>query len=229
METRIVYLVRHGELTGDEGHRFLGQLDVPLSPEGEEQAHELGECRELGSITGIYCSDLSRSRDSAEIIAHPHGRPVTACRGLREISLGLWEGRAVEDIKNRYPQEFTARGADIEHYRPPYGESFADCRIRVLAALQQILDSSSSDILIVGHAGVNRLILCEGLGIPIANIFKIGQEYGCLNILEYGTRGCRVKLLNFVPHRAARDKVQVGTEVEAVATFLNSFQSFAER
>jgi probable phosphoglycerate mutase len=219
METRILYLVRHGELIVDERHRFLGQLDVPLSSKGEEQAHELGECCRRGSITGIYCSDLSRSRETAEIIACHHGMPVTACSRLREISLGLWEGSAIKDVETHYPREFNARGEDIEHYRPPYGESFADCRIRVLDALQEILDSSSGDILIVGHAGVNRLILCEGLGIPIANIFKIGQEYGCLNILEYETRGCRVKLLNFVPHRATRERVQVGAEVEAVATF----------
>jgi len=219
MEMRIVYLVRHGELTVDERHRFLGQMDVPLSPKGKEQARELRECSQLGSVTRIYCSDLSRCRETAEIISQRRGISLTACSGLREISVGLWEGSTIKDIETRYPKEFNARGEDLEHYRPPYGESFADCRIRVLAALQQILDSSSSDILIVGHAGVNRLILCEGLGIPIANIFKIGQEYGCLNILEYGTLGCRVKLLNFVPHRAALDKVQVGTEVEAVATF----------
>lgn len=219
METRTLYLVRHGELIIDERHHFLGQLDVPLSPKGEEQAHALRECCKPNSITGIYCSDLSRSHETAEIIAHDHGIPVTACSRLREISLGLWEGSAIKDIETHYPREFDARGEDIEHYRPPYGESFADCRIRVLAALQEILNASSGDILIVGHAGVNRMILCEALGIPIANIFKIGQEYGCLNILEYGTRGSRVKLLNFVPHRAAFEKVQVAAEVETVATF----------
>ncbi|HVN20734.1 MAG TPA: alpha-ribazole phosphatase [Dongiaceae bacterium] len=216
METRTLYLVRHGELTVDERHRFLGQLDVPLSPKGEEQAHGLGECRELGSITGIYCSDLSRSRKTADIIAHLHGIRVAACRGLREISLGLWEGRAIDEIKNRYPQEFNARGADIEHYRPPYGESFADCRIRVLAALQEILNASRGDILIVGHAGVNRLILCEALGISIAKLFKIVQEYGCMNILQYGSGGYRVKLLNFVPHLAPREQTWAGA-AEVVA------------
>ncbi|HVO63681.1 MAG TPA: histidine phosphatase family protein [Terriglobales bacterium] len=217
METRTLYLVRHGELIIDERHHFLGQLDLPLSPKGKEQAHELCECCELGSVTGIYCSDLCRSRETAEIIARPSGMPVTACGRLREISLGMWEGRAIKDIETHFPWEFHARGQDIEHYRPPSGESFADCRIRVLAALQEILDSASGDIVIVGHAGVNRLILCEALGIPIANIFNIGQEYGCLNILEYGTHGCRVKLLNFVPHRAIREQVQVAAEGETVA------------
>jgi probable phosphoglycerate mutase len=219
METRILYLVRHGELILDERHRFLGQLDVPLSPKGEEQARELRECCELGSITRIYCSNLSRSRGTAEIISEQRGTAIISCRGLREISLGLWEGRAVSDIETLYPKEFNARGENIEHYRPPYGESFADCRIRVLAALEEILISSSGDILIVGHAGVNRLILCEALGIPIANIFKIGQDYGCLNILECGTHGYRVKFLNFVPHRLAPERVWVGAEREAVAAF----------
>jgi len=199
MENRRLYLVRHGALIADEHHCFLGQLDVPLGRKGIAQAHALHDRLQYSTINRIYCSDLSRSHETATIIADGSQIPIIPLWNLREISLGLWEGCAMADIATRYPQAFKARGEDIEHFRPPGGESFKDCRTRVLAALEEILAYSNGDILIVGHAGVNRLILCEALSIPISNLFKIKQEYGCLNVLECGDSGYRVSLLNFTP------------------------------
>ena len=123
----------------------------------------------------------------------------------------------MSEIAKEHPLEFKARGEDLENYRVPGGESFADCRLRVLAALRRILASAGDDILIVGHAGVNRVILCDALGIPLANVLRIGQAYGCLNILECGDAGCRVKLLNLVPREAAIARVKAETQPKATA------------
>ena len=38
--------------------------------------------------------------------------------------------------------------------------------------------------MIVAHAGVNRVILCQVLGMDLANLFRLGQDYGALNLLE---------------------------------------------
>jgi probable phosphoglycerate mutase len=199
MENCTLYLVRHGALITDKRRRFVGQMDVPLSEEGIAQAHALHDRLKYSGIRQIYCSDLSRSRETAAIIAGGGEIPIVPLWDLREISLGLWEGCAMADIAARYPEAFQARGKDIENYRPQGGESFSDCRTRVLTALEEILAHSNGNTLIVGHAGVNRLILCEALGIPISNLFRIGQQYGCLNVLECGDSGYRVTLVNFTP------------------------------
>jgi len=202
MQSRTLYLVRHGALIVDERGRFLGQLDVPLSERGIAQAYALRDrCRQV-PITAIFCSDLCRCRETAEILASDTAIETFPRWDLREVSLGLWDGCTLADIARRHPREFKARGEDIVNFRPPGGESFADCRMRVLAAVDEILASSSGEILIVAHAGVNRLILCEALGIPISNLFRIGQEYGCLNVLEQTSSGYRVKLVNFTPQNA---------------------------
>ena len=88
---------------------------------------------------------------------------------LREISLGKWEGRSFSEVQQRFPVEFDARGQDIENWRPPGGESFADCRERVMGAVGNILRKTRGNILLVAHAGVNRLILCDALGVAVAN------------------------------------------------------------
>ena len=43
-----VYLVRHGSVVGAETRRFIGHLDVPLSPHGEAQIAALA--RRLASV-----------------------------------------------------------------------------------------------------------------------------------------------------------------------------------
>ncbi|HWQ61754.1 MAG TPA: histidine phosphatase family protein [Negativicutes bacterium] len=197
METRRVFLARHGKIRlEDDQRRYIGQLDLPLSGEGVRQAEVMRKM--LGQVvTAVYCSDLARSRQTAEIIAGDGGVAVTPRSELREISLGEWEGCTFADITRRFPNEFRARGADIAYYRVPGGESFADCSLRAVAAFHDILGTSAGDIAIVGHAGVNRLLLCNILGLPLGNLFRIGQDYGCINIIKCSEAGYQVQLVNF--------------------------------
>ena len=102
------------------------------------------------------------------------------------------------DIAQQFPDEFKARGADIAGYQPPGGESFANCSQRVLAAFQEILQITSGNILIVGHAGVNRLLFCYMLGMTLANLFRISQDFGCLNIIRCSGEGYYLELINSV-------------------------------
>ena len=129
----------------------------------------------------------------------PREIPLQVSAQLREISLGDWEGVSFREIANRFPREFEARGMDLENWRPPGGESFGDCRARILPFLKSILAASTGNILLVGHAGVNRVILCEALGIPLRNVMNIGQDYGCVNLIEYSESRLRLHLLNYAP------------------------------
>jgi probable phosphoglycerate mutase len=122
--------------------------------------------------------------------------PIISHKELREIDLGEWEGLSFADVVRRFPNEFKSRGADIGYYRTPGGESFADCSKRVVGALHEIMKNSRGNILIAGHAGVNRLFLCHVLGMPLTNIFRLVQDYGCLNIIQYSSSGYQVKLIN---------------------------------
>lgn len=181
----------------DEQRRFIGQLDLPLNEEGRRQAHCLQKILARAEISAIYCSDLARSLQTAKIAMGVRDVKIEPRQELREINMGEWEGCAFADIARRFPQEFKERGADIAYYRVPGGESFADCSRRVIAAFHDIMASSSGNIMIVGHAGVNRLLLCYILGMPFANLFRIVQDYGCLNVIHAGKFGYQAKLMNF--------------------------------
>jgi probable phosphoglycerate mutase len=197
MENRVVYLIRHGKIQQeDDQRRYIGQIDLPLTEEGIKQAQSLQKRFERVDISAIYCSDLSRSIRTARIIADQRRVPVLIRKDLREVCMGEWEGCTFGEIARRFPEEFKARGADIVFYRVPGGESFADCGARVVAALEDIMASSSGNIVIIGHAGGIRLLLCHMLGMPMANLFRIAQDYGCLNVIQCGSTGYQVKLMN---------------------------------
>jgi probable phosphoglycerate mutase len=197
MENRVIYLIRHGKIQQeDDQRRYIGQIDLPLTEEGINQARTLQRRFERSEIGAIYCSDLMRSIKTAKIIAGARCVPVVIRKDLREVSMGDWEGCTFGDIGRRFPEEFKARGEDIAYYRVPGGESFADCSVRMVAALEEIMATSPGNLVIIGHAGGIRLLLCHMLGMPISNLFRIAQDYGCLNVIQCGSTGYQVKLIN---------------------------------
>ncbi len=194
-----IYLIRHGALDNPaKEKRYIGQLDLPLSVEGARQAELLRERLREAPLTAIYCSDLKRCMETADTIGEPHGLTPIAKRELREIALGAWEGASFSEIRRLHPKEFEERGRNLVHFRPPGGESFHDCALRVLPAFYEALQSTSGDILIVSHAGVNRILLCQIMGKPMDSLFEIDQNYGCLNAIRAGAFALEVEILNEV-------------------------------
>lgn len=191
-----IYLLRHGALAGDNRERFIGQTDLPLSADGIKQAEAMALALRGRGIAALHCSDLNRSRVTAEIIGKAIGVLPSAHPELREVSLGDWEGLLRREVAERWADEFAARGRDIDNYHPPGGESFADCLARAWPLWKSITQTDDEAIAIVAHAGVNRLLLCRLLGMPVQNMFRLGQDYGCVNILELDRRNVRLRLLN---------------------------------
>ncbi|HZK52880.1 MAG TPA: alpha-ribazole phosphatase [Desulfosporosinus sp.] len=196
MDKKLIYLVRHGDIGIGKGKRYIGQSDLPLSALGEQQATVLKGIFSRVPIDHIVCSDLARTRRTADIIASAHQMVPLAHKALRELNMGAWEGKTFSEIRAKYPKEFKERGRDLANYRPPLGESFSDCSKRVIPVFESLAGSMDSTLLIVGHAGVNRVILCRVLGIPLENLFRFEQSYGCYNLISYDGSQYRLNYLN---------------------------------
>ena len=111
--------------------------------------------------------------------------------------MGEWEARLRREIAEQQPQAYAERGADLVHYRPPGGESFADLAARVLPCWREIAAAHADGVVaLAGHAGVNRVILCETLGMPLENLFRLAQRPGCLNIIEWRGGAPVVRLID---------------------------------
>jgi alpha-ribazole phosphatase/probable phosphoglycerate mutase len=201
---KTLYLIRHGETVGGDEKRYKGSLDVPLSEKGIEQIQRTAEFLKDIKFAAIYTSPLSRAAKSAEIIATPHGLTPIVVPELRERNFGIWEGMTFLEIKEKYPVEFEKWAKNPLKYSPIKGESTIEVRDRVMNVLQRLLDSESlqsslslkPNILIVAHGGVNRIILCEFLGVPLENIFRIEQHNAAINIIEFHDAYPVIKLIN---------------------------------
>jgi broad specificity phosphatase PhoE len=148
-------------------------------------------------FAAVYCSTLSRAIKSAEIIAAPHGLVPEKVHALRERSFGIWEGMSFTEIKEKYPAEFEAWAGNPLKYSPINGENTLEVSVRVVHALEEVLARHiNHNIAIVAHGGVNRLILCHIMGIPLENIFRIEQDYAAVNVIEFWDKYPVVKLLN---------------------------------
>ncbi len=147
-------------------------------------------------LQAVYCSDLKRAVQTARLIAQPNALMIESLPGLREIDLGAWEGELFEKIRVSDRAAFELRGRDPCRHRPPSGESFEDLCARVVPVFEQIAGRSEGNTLIAGHAGVNRVILCRLLGMPLSNLFRIGQDYAALNIIVRQGAHYRVQAFN---------------------------------
>ncbi|MBS1112210.1 MAG: Phosphoglycerate mutase [Nitrospirae bacterium] len=182
-----IYLIRHGETEGAETKRYKGHIDVPLSKNGIEQMKRVaGYLAGEGFLNAIYCSDLSRAGKSAEIIAEPHGSKPIIMSDLRERNFGLWEGMSFEEISKKYPDEFRSWADNPLEFSPIEGESTIEVRDRALKVFNEITGKHQGDnVAIVSHGGINRVILCHLLGIPLENIFRVEQDFAALNLIEF--------------------------------------------
>ena len=196
-KTRI-HLLRHGEVQGAGVRRYNGHADVPLSERGITQYHGLKERFSGAKITACYTSDLCRCVVGAQILAPGLGVTPVLERDLRELNIGVWEGMTWEAIKERYPDEWQARLADIVNYRVPEGENLVDLQARLMPVINRIVARhQGEEVLVVAHGGANRVILLNAIGAPLSALFNIEQNYACMNIIDYYADGqAVVKLMN---------------------------------
>jgi alpha-ribazole phosphatase len=192
-----VYLVRHGQVADGHTDRYHGNNDIGLSPQGVRQLEELAARLANVPLAGIYASNLTRTLSGAEIISRGRDLPPQVIPEFREVHFGVWEGLSFTEIAERYPAELEARFRDLTTFRIPGGESLLDVHTRVLPRLNDLIAAHHQQaFLIVAHAGVNRVILSQALGLSLDHLFRLDQNYGCLNVIDYFPDMAVVRLIN---------------------------------
>lgn len=197
MEKVTLYLVRHGQAEYYDKCQFFGHTDIDLTDTGIKQMETIVQKLRGIAVDEIYCSDLKRSKEAAFLIAPNWNKVPKIVPEFREINFGIWEGLTWEEIEKQFPGQLEARFKDLINYRIPGGETLTDFWARVLGKLHEILKRKEvKSILLVAHAGANRIVLCDALGLGLENFFRIEQVYGCLNIVDYFQNTAVVKLIN---------------------------------
>ncbi len=191
---RRIFLVRHGQTRRHREKIYLGQTDVRLSSQGREQAEKTAE--RLMSLapkaTKIYCSDLARSIQTAEIIAARlfSGRKqvILPSAEFREMKLGSWDGLYISEVLERYPEEYKKRGESPVIFKIDQdSENYYDLRYRAMKKLNCLIETETDeDIVLVAHAGVNAVIRSSLEHIPLEEAIGMKQEHGSIHVIELG-------------------------------------------
>jgi alpha-ribazole phosphatase len=197
MKSKNIYLIRHGEIGIAGEKRYIGVLDLPLNTNGILQAKKLKVFFNDVKLDKMFCSNLQRSVQTAQIILEEKSIQIEKIVKLREINMGNWEGKLFKEIKEKFPSEFKSRLDEIEDFKPSGGESFKDCQIRAINIFSSIAKGEGQNIAIVAHAGINRGIIAYLLGVPLKNIFKFGQHYGCINKIIFDGDNFKLSYMNY--------------------------------
>ncbi len=200
----VIYLLRHGETEGPK-KVYKGHIDIPLSRKGIEQVEKVSEA--LKEIRAKYeldksiilSSPLKRALETAQILSKNLEIEVKSMDILKERSFGKWEGMSIDEIISSYAEDFEKWRENPAYFSPPEGESTIEVSIRAKKAIEEILKKYKGfQVLLTAHGGINRVILCNILNIPLENIFRIEQDFACLNIIEFYDLYPLIRLLNGV-------------------------------
>lgn len=200
----VIFLLRHGETDGPK-KVYKGHIDVPLSNNGIEQIEKVSETLkklqkkyELNRKI-ILSSPLKRALKTAEILSKSLAIEFKKLDILKERSFGKWEGMTIDEIISAYPEDFERWRQNPAKFSPPDGESTLDVSVRAKKAIEEIIKGYKGyQIFITAHGGINRVILCNILNIPLENIFRIEQDFACLNIIEFYESYPLIRLINGV-------------------------------
>ncbi len=194
--TRMV-LVRHGQPVEEMRGRCYGRLDVGLSSTGRLQAERAARFLAEAPLLRIYTSPRQRALESVAPLAELKGMSVDTEAAFREIDFGLFEGLSYEEAEKRYPEIYAEWMAHPTRVRFPGGESYPEMRERVRSAGRELRTRHTGEtFVLVSHGGVNRTLLAEALGMPDANLFRLEQGYGSVNIIDFYGDEPIVKLMN---------------------------------
>lgn len=169
-----VVLVRHGETTWHSENRYAGGSDVPLTDRGLQQARRLATWAQSAGLAGIWASDLSRARLTAQASADACGLPLRIDARLREVDFGEGEGLTRRQMEEVMPEQIAAFQRDPVAHHLPGGEDPKGAAARGLASLRDI-EAAHPDqrVLVVAHGTLIRLMFCSLFGLSLSEYRRL--------------------------------------------------------
>lgn len=198
-------IVRHGYSLGNKEKRFSGQMDVSLDDIGYSQAHSTAEyILNNFNVDSIYASDLSRAYETVKPIADELGLTVNKCKELREVDVGKWQGKLIEDVKKEFPENFELYRTNPGLSKFDGGESYADVMFRSKLALEKIEKENEGKTIVIGtHGGVIRTLRAVWSNTPLENIKDIPHvPNGSVTVAEYSNGEVKLIQVGYTEHLA---------------------------
>ena len=197
--TRLL-LIRHGYSSGNKERRFSGQIDLPLSEQGVQQAASVCDYIEKNyKVDAVYSSDLVRAVDTVQPLADSLGLPIQIYPELREINEGVWQGQLMTEVEANEPEAFKAYKANLGLYQFEGGECYATLLARLLPMIDRIVADNPDKTVVIGtHGAVVRGLLSVWQGVPLERLTDVPRvPNGTVTEVEIDGTDVRVLRLGF--------------------------------
>ncbi|WMY95326.1 MAG: 2,3-diphosphoglycerate-dependent phosphoglycerate mutase GpmB [Arsenophonus sp.] len=184
-----VYLVRHGETEWNVAKCIQGQSDSPLTKVGIKQAKLVAKRIQSIGITHILSSDLERTKKTAEIIAKFCHCDVIFEPRLRELNMGVLEGRPMNSLNDEEESWCYNLVNGLPGARIPKGESMEEITERMFSTLEEcrLLPVNSKPLLVSHGIGLGAL-LNYILGVPLNAQRRLRLRNCSLSKVDYQKR-----------------------------------------
>jgi len=210
MTVKRIVFIRPGETDWNQQGRWQGWVNTPLNALGMLQSRALAQyIRNIG-MGALYTSDLKRALETAAALAGQLPFAPIPDQRLRERSIGLWQGLTLDEMRSWYPDEYAAMLKDIDGYRIPGGESRNDVRVRVNAAVSDILNKELHETVgILSHTTAIKILLSDL--IPGYNPLDVDLDNSSVTTIHHKDGGWELVAVDDVSHlenlerRAARE------------------------
>ena len=194
----VVLLVRHG-LTPTTGIKLPGRAPgLHLSDEGRRQAEAAAErIGKVARIAAVYCSPITRARETAQPIGRAVKRALRIERDLADLDIGEWTGMSLKQAARRPEWETVQRNPSS--FRFPGGESFPEMQTRMTSALGRIVARHPGQIVVaVSHADPIKAAVAQALGTPLDLFQRIMIATASITAIAYRREGPSVLTVNSV-------------------------------
>jgi len=191
----VLFWLRHGETPLTAERRFSGRggLDPTLTAAGRRQVEHaatvLAEWLGEAGLAAVIASPLTRTVESASIVARRFDRPVLTDEAFAEMAFGDWDGLTFAEARRRDPARFDRWLADPT-LAPPGGESLAAAAQRVLAGRDRLAERFESErVLVVAHAMPVKIAVTDALAAPLSSAHRLDVAPASLAEIAYWSDG----------------------------------------
>ena len=175
-----LHLVRHGQTRWNAERRIQGQLDSALDETGRAQARALRPGLAALGIGAIYCSSSGRTRETLELALPSPPAPPRFRDELREIRLGVWQGRLWDEVRRESPGQVESLRAARADFAVEGAESYVELQRRGVEAIERIVaEAAATVVLVVSHGALIKTVLAHYAGHPLATLSELPPLPNC--------------------------------------------------
>jgi probable phosphoglycerate mutase len=160
-----IVVLRHGQTEWSRSGQHTSTTDLPLLPEGEDQARRLADVLGPRSFAEVWVSPRQRALRTADLAGLT---PTAVDEDLVELDYGGYEGRTTKEISAELGRVWSIwKDGTIPGESP--GETLDDVAVRVdrvLERARRVLDGG--DVVLIAHGHVLRVLTARWLGLEPA-------------------------------------------------------------